>query len=424
MELPKAIESEQAILGSMLNYKEVVREVVDILKSEYFYYTNNFKIFREIKELYNEGLVCDIPTLSQSLNNKGILQEVGGVTYLVKLYEGATLGENIRYHCELIKDSAKKRNIIEMSRELIRRAYLMDEKADEIINYGLGEMYKLIGEKGDMYKLSECIDEELCEIEERYNKGGDIIGVDTGFESLNKVIGGLQKGNLFVIAGRPSIGKTAFALNIALEAAKKSTVAIFSFEMSRIEIADRFLSYEGGINLSKIKSGKLLDDDFIKISEASSTLSRRNAYIYDGGALTAEEIKAKSKKLKASVGLDVVVVDYIQLIKSEERKWTNRSTEVGDISRALKNLARELGVNVIAISQLSRGVESRVDKRPVMSDLRESGEIEQDADIIAMLYRDEYYYKDSEAKGICEILIPKNRNGVTGMFKLKWLPNI
>lgn len=422
MELPRAIESEQAVLGAMISYPKVTNEVIEELKPEDFYYINHKKIFEEMKELYNIGVVLDIPTLAQSLNNKGVLKDVGGVTYLDNLYAGATLGDNINYHCEIIKDRAMKRSIIEISRELVRKAYDTRIKAKDIINNGAEELYKLSQEKGKIYTISECMSSTLEEIEKRYNKKGALIGETTGIENLDKATGGLQKGNLVVIAGRPSMGKTALALNIASSASKESKVAIFSFEMPKEELADRLLSDEGNVVLGKIKSGKLSDQDFIKISEASCTLSNRYAHVYDGGALTVAEIKAKSMKIKMKTGLDVIVIDYLQLINGCGNSNGNRVYEISKISGELKNLARELNIAVVVLSQLSRATEGRVDKRPMMSDLRESGAIEQDADIIALLYRDEYYNKDSEDKGICEVLIAKNRNGKTGVIKLNWMP--
>ncbi|MBB6714810.1 replicative DNA helicase [Clostridium gasigenes] len=424
MELPKAIESEQAILGAMIAYQSVTVEVVDKLKSEYFYNTKHIKIYREIVSLFNDGLLVDIKTLAQSLNDKGLLEVVGGVSYLINLYEGATFAENIKYHCEVIADKWSKRNIIHISRDLINKAYDSKITSKDIISDGVGEFYKMSSDNGKMYTMAECLDSALVEIEARYNNKGDIIGKTTGFASFDKAIGGLQKGNLFVIAGRPSMGKTALALNIAAKAAEKSRVAIFSFEMSKQELSDRLLSDEGCIKLGKIKSGNLSSGEFEKISNVAARLSERYAIVYDGRSLNTSEIKAKCIKAKLQDGLDIVVIDYLQLINGDSKSNGNRVYEISKISRELKSMARELEINIIALSQLSRATEARENKRPVLSDLRDSGAIEQDADIIALLYRDEYYKRDSTEKGICEVIIGKNRNGKTGVFKLNWIPEI
>ena len=292
MELPKAIKSEQAVLGAIIAYPNSVGEVVDLLKDEDFYYTNHIKIYREIVSLYTEGLVIDISTLAQSLNNKGVIEEVGGVSYLSDLSSGATFSENIKYHCNIIKDRGDKRNIINISRELMKKAYDTKAVARNIISEGAEELYKICNDNGKMYTLAECLDSALLELEERYKKKGDIVGKTTGFVSFDKAIGGLQKGNLFIIAGRPSMGKTALGLNIASKAAKESRVAIFSFEMSKEELTDRLLSDEGCVKLGRIKSGKLSDDEFERINNGAGRVSERYAIIYDGSALNYSNLSS------------------------------------------------------------------------------------------------------------------------------------
>ncbi|MGL5353023.1 MAG: replicative DNA helicase [Clostridium sp.] len=424
MELPRSIESEQAILGAMISYPRATSEVIDKLKSEYFYNSKHTKIYSEIVKLFSQGLVIDIQTLAQSLSDKGIIESVGGVTYLSELQGGVIYSENINYHCDVIVDKWSKRNIIHISRDLINKAYDTKVAARDIISDGVGEFYKMTSDNGKMYTMAECLDSALIEIEDRYNTKGEIIGKTTGFKTFDKAIGGLQKGNLFVIAGRPSMGKTALALNIAVKAAEKSRVGIFSFEMSRQELSDRLLSDEGNVKLGKIKSGNLCEEEFEKINNSAAILSERYAIVYDGRALNTSEIKAKCMKAKLEDGLDIVVIDYLQLINGDSNSNGNRVYEITKISRELKSMARELEISIVALSQLSRGPEARENKRPVLSDLRDSGSIEQDADIIALLYRDEYYRRDSEEKGICEVIIGKNRNGKTGVFKLNWIPEI
>lgn len=424
MELPKSIESEQTVLGAMIAYPRVVIEVIDLLKSENFYNTKHMKIYKEIVSLHSVGVLVDIQTLSQSIRDKGFMEEVGGVCYLSDLLRGATFYENIKYHCDIIKDRWSKRNIINLSRDLMKKAYDNTSIAKDIISEGAEELYRICSDNGKMYTMEECVDSALIEIEDRYSRKGNILGKTTGLLSMDKAIGGLQKGNLFIIAGRPSMGKTALALNIASKASEKSRVAIFSFEMSRQELSDRLLSDEGCVKLGRIKSGQLSTEEFEKLSNGASSLSKRYALIYDGGALNTSEIKAKCMKAKLQDGLDIVVIDYLQLIDGDSKSNGNRVYEISKISRELKSLARELEINIIALSQLSRATEGRGNKRPVLSDLRDSGAIEQDADIIALLYRDEYYNRDSTEIGVCEVLIGKNRNGKTGMFKLNWIPEI
>lgn len=424
MELPRSIESEQAVLGAMIAYPKASSEVIEKIKSEYFYNSKHSKIYSEIVKLFRYGLVIDIQTLAQSLSDKGLISEVGGVTYLSELQGGVIYSENIKYHCDVILDKWSKRNIINISRDLINKSYDTKILAKDIISDGVCEFYKISSDNGKMYTMAECLDTALLEIEERYKNKGTLIGKTTGFNTFDKAIGGLQKGNLFIIAGRPSMGKTALALNIAAKASEKSRVGIFSFEMSRQELSDRLLSDEGEVRLGKIKSGNLTDEEFEKINNAATILSERYAIVYDGRSLNTNEIKAKCMKAKLQDGLDIVVIDYLQLISGDSNSNGNRVYEISKITRELKSMARELEITIIALSQLSRGPEARENKRPVLSDLRDSGAIEQDADIIALLYRDEYYKRDSEEKGICEVIIGKNRNGKTGVFKLNWIPEI
>lgn len=424
MELPKSIVSEQAVLGSILLNPSIITEVFDILSAEKFYNTRHAIIFEQMRFLFDQGLTIDIATLSQELNTKGNLQKAGGASYLVDLLEGSTALENINHHSNVIRDMYLKRELINILRKAIEESYKSDKEAKDIILDATEKLYSLSEDNKKIYTISEAVYSALDDLEERYKKDGQIIGCSTGIEKIDKATGGLKKGELVIIAGRPSMGKTAFALNIAASVAKEKKVAVFSFEMTKEELADRLLSDEGTVKLSKIKNGNLDDNEFERIASATCSLAKRYALIYDGGALTVSEIKAKAMQIKAKEGLDVIVIDYLQLISGEERFGGNRVYEISKISRDLKNLAKELKVSVVALSQLSRGTEVRVDKRPILSDLRDSGSIEQDADIIAMLYRDEYYNRGTDDKGICEVSIAKNRNGRTGIIKLGWMPEL
>ncbi|MEG1254841.1 replicative DNA helicase [Clostridium sp.] len=424
MELPKTLQGEQAILGGMICYPKIIDEVIERIKPEEFYYENHIKIYREISRLYEGGITVDIPTLGEALNNKDQLKDIGGISYITKLYESSTLSDNIKYHCDNIKDRAVKRKLIQISNEILRKTQDNSVLGTDIIGKMGEELYKVTEERGRMFTISECLNSSIDGIENRFRNKGSIVGATTGLKSLDKITGGLQRGNLNIIAGRPSMGKTALALNIAAKASIENRVAIFSFEMSKEELTDRLLSEEGNIPLQKIKSGKLEEDEFGSLMNAAARLSSRYAFVYDGGALTVGEIRARTMKEKLKGGLDVIVIDYLQLIQGDKNINGSRYNEVSKISRDLKNLARELDICVLALAQLNRASEGRGDKRPTISDLRDSGSIEQDADIVMLLHRPDYYNDDSEEKGICHVIVGKNRNGITGTFKLKWKPEV
>lgn len=419
-ELPKAIKSEQAILGAMISIPKINDDVIEKLKVKDFYVSKHTIIYDELINLYNDGVKSDLPSITQSLNLKGKLMDAGGASYLSELMEGATLGENINYHITIIKDMAKRRELITYAREVAICSYDTKNNSKDIINTAADNLYKLVEVNGGLYNMNECVVASLEEIENRMKLGGGVVGKGTGFKKLDKALGGLNEGDLMFIAARPSMGKTAFVLNIASNVSKEGRVAIFSLEMTKEQLTSRILSSESNVKMSSIKRGDITDEEVNKIAIASAKLSKRNMYIYDGQAITASEVRATCKKLKIKGGLDVVIIDYIQIMKGEGRN-DNKNNEIGAISVALKNLAKELKVTVIALSQLSRACEHRPDHRPMLSDLRESGNLEQDADIVGFLYRDEYYYDEADTeRGCCEVIIQKNRNGETGMIKLGW----
>ncbi|MEG2289692.1 MAG: replicative DNA helicase [Clostridium sp.] len=424
MELPKTLQGEQAILGGMICYPRIIDEVIELIKPEELYYESHKKIYREICRIYEDGITVDIPTIAEALNNTGKLMETGGITYLTKLYESSTAADNIKYHCANIRDRAIKRKLIMMCNEILKNSQDNSILGADIISKMGDELYKIVEDRGRMFTLEECLNSSIDGIEKRYINKGTVVGATTGMKSLDKVTGGLKKGNFNIIAGRPSMGKTALGLNIASKAAIENRVAIFSFEMSKEELADRLLSDDGDIPMQKIKSGKLNDEEFETLMNAAARLSSRYAFIYDGGALTVGEIRARVMKEKLKGGLDVVVIDYLQLIKGDKDANGSRYNEVTKISRELKNLARELDICVVALAQLNRASEGRGDKRPTISDLRDSGSIEQDADIVMLLHRQDYYDYDCKEKGVCDVIVGKNRNGITGTLKLKWKPEV
>lgn len=422
MELPKAIVSEKVVLGTIiLDFKNIVY-LLDILKKDYFYLTKHVLIFEEILYLFRNNVEVDIKVLCQSFIKNKNIEEVGGVSYLSELTQEGTYKENLIYHANLIKDSYEKRRIINVCKIAIDESFKDKKKAMNIIRKCTENLYGIDGDKGYIYTMEEALNSTLKKIEGRYKNREKLIGCTTGIKEIDNAIYGLKKSEFVVLAARPSMGKTALVLNMISNASKENKVAIFSLEMSKEELSDRWLADQGTVALSKIKSGKLGEGEFEKLLNASCTLVDRNIIIYDGPALTVSEIKSKAVQLKMNGGLDVLVIDYLQLIEGNGQYKGNRVYEMSQITRELKNLAKELEINVLALAQLSRAADVRLDKRPIPSDLKDSGSIEQDADIVMFLYRAEYYYKKPEYKGLGEINIAKNRNGRTGTIKLLWKP--
>ena len=422
IEMPKAIQSETSVLGAMIAFPRVTQEVVGFLAAKDFYSTKHNIIYNEFYKLYNDGITADIATLAQSLQLKGKLMEAGGASYLAELLQSATVGENIKYHCDVIKDMAVKRKIIDYGKEIIRQAYSNDISSENVISNAANELYNINEVKEDFVPMPSCITESLEAIDERRKNEDMLIGKSTGYKKLDIATGGLQKGDFIIIAGRPSMGKTTFALNIADNASKNCNVAVFSFEMSKTKLIDKIISKESNVLHKNISRGNIKDDEFERIAVKSTELERRSMWVYDGPALTTNDINIMCKKLKIKEGIDVVVIDYLQLIIGEGN-YQNVNYEISKISAALKRIAKELDITLIVLSQLSRGCETRQDHRPILSDLRDSGSLEQDGDIIAFLYREAYYYSDSDIdENRCDIIIQKNRNGETGTIPFLWFP--
>lgn len=418
--VPQNINAEQVLLGCLINDKERLNEVEGLLVSEDFYLDIHKRLYRSMDELAKKDINLDLVTLLDYINSKNIIESCGGITYVTNLSSESIYHGNVSNYVEIIKDKSDRRKLINAGRELIEKSY-EDNKIENLVSDVEEKLEKAVNKKSseDVTPISQAIDEVLNDIENNYKNGGKITGKTTGFTELDNCVSGLNKGDLIIVAARPSMGKTAFALNIGQYAAKESKVAIFSLEMPNKQLMQRLLASRCLVSLKDIKTGNLNDEQFSKIAEGANKLSKRDIHI-DDRATSISDIKAKCRSLKKKNGLDVVIIDYLQLIEATERTQS-REQEIAKISRELKKLAMKLGITVIALSQLSRAPEQRADHRPMLSDLRESGSIEQDADVIMFLYRDDYYNKESEDRNIAEIIVGKNRNGEVKTLKLAWV---
>lgn len=420
---PHEISAEQAVLAAILIDDKSIDKVLPILNPNDFYHPSNKHIYTHLLKLHNDNKPLDIVTLSASLNETGEMNKAGGLEYVSSLVSILPNASNIIHYAEIVKDKSLLRHLIEESSDISEKAYSFSGNVSELIDEAEKKIFSLAEYKvkKDIYAISDMIEDTIEKLEKLFNNKEQITGVPTGFIDLDKITNGMQNSDLVIIAGRPAMGKTAFALNIALNAARKanSSVAIFSLEMSSQQLVQRLLSSEARIDASKLRSGKLYKEDWDNLTTASSELNELKLFIDDTPAINVTELRAKCRRLKRESGLDMVIIDYLQLMSGG--KSDNREQQISEISRSLKALAKELDIPVLALSQLNRSVEGRNDKRPMPSDLRESGAIEQDADIIIFLYRDEVYHKDSNDKGIAEIIIAKHRHGPTGVVRLTFI---
>ncbi len=416
--LPNNIDAEQAILGCVINDSDMLIDI-DFLISDDFYLSKHKKIYEILRSLFNRKIAIDLVTVLEEIRTRNILEECGGVTYISELATSYFASINVTSYADIIKEKSNRRKLIKTSRLLLESAY--DDDIKDVIDKTENNLYEIAINQNtsDMVTIDKAVEQSIIALEKRFNNGGDLIGLSTGFVDLDKMTNGLIKKDFIIIAGRPSMGKTAFALNLGLAASIEASVAIFSLEMSKEQLTDRLLSAKCLTDFGKIMTGKLDTKEFEKIVVGANELMSRKLVIDDTTSLL-NDIKAKCRKLKIQNGLNLVIIDYLQLIRTT-LKTTSREQEVSHISRELKALAKELDITMIALSQLSRAPEQRADHRPVLSDLRESGSIEQDADVIHFLYRDEYYNKETEDKNIAEVITAKNRNGQTTTTKLAWL---
>ena len=423
---PHDIEAEQAILGSMLTDKDAVISALEVLKEDSFYREDNRAIFSAILSLYSKSEPVDIITVKSELTEQGNFERVGGLEYLAGLPERVPTTANVDMYIKIVEEKASLRSLIQTSNEMISLGYDESENADSILEMAERKVFELTQKKNTKgyTPLKDVLVESFNELEKLYNQKGFITGVPSGFIDFDRKTAGLHNSDLIILAARPAMGKSAFAINIATNAAVKShiPVAIFNLEMSKAQVGNRILCSEAMVDSNKVRTGQMDDEDWVKLATTLGTLSDAPIYIDDTPGINITGIRTKCRKLKMEKNIGLIVIDYLQLIQGTG-KTNSREQEIAEISRSLKVLAKELDVPVIALSQLSRSSEQRNDKRPMLSDLRESGSIEQDADIVVFLYRDDYYNKESEKRNIAEVIIAKQRSGDTGTVELNWMGN-
>lgn len=419
---PQNIEAEQAVLGAMLIKKEAILEAQEILRPDDFYREAHRIVFEAMLELSGNDAAVDLVTLTEQLRKTEKLEKIGGLPFITQLANAVPTAANVTYHAKIVKEKAELRNLINAATEIAGAAY---EDTDDVVNIMDEAEKKILAvasrQNGSVFEpMKNIVMRTFERINVLYESKGGLTGISSGFKDLDKLTSGLQKSDLILVAARPSMGKTAFTLNIAAYCGlHDNTVAFFSLEMSKEQLMQRLLCSEGGIDASRLRTGQLDEGEWNHLVETADKLSRAPIFIDDTAGITVMELRSKARRLKAEHGLDLIIIDYLQLMQGRpSRNGDNRQQEISEISRSLKALARELDVPVIALSQLSRSVESRQIKKPMLSDLRESGSLEQDADIVMFLYREDYYDKDTENKNITEVIIAKHRNGPVDSISL------
>ena len=424
---PHDEDAEQAVLGSMLTDNDAVMAAVEVLKEDAFYREDNKIIYQAILNLYSKSEPIDIITLKDELESMGKFEQVGGFEYLASLPDKVPTTANVQKYIKIVEEKSVLRNLIKTANEIIELGYNPTEDVEDIMDGAEKKIFDIMQSKNtkSYTPIKDVLVESFTNLEKLYNQKQHVTGVPTQFYDLDDKTAGLHGSELILVAARPAMGKTAFALNIATNAALRANVpvAIFSLEMSKDQLVNRMLCSEAMVDSNKVRTGKLDEEDWTKLAEAIGPLSEAGVYIDDTPGISVMEIRTKCRKLKMEKNIGLVVIDYLQLISGSNKRNGSREQEISEISRSLKVLAKELNVPVIALSQLSRAVEQRDDHRPMLSDLRESGAIEQDADIVMFLYRDDYYNKESAEKDIAEVIIAKQRGGSTGTVKLYWMGN-
>jgi replicative DNA helicase len=422
---PHNIEAEQAVIGAIFLEPEAFSAASELLRSDDFYRAGHQRIFQAMTTLADRGEPIDLVTVTTLLADNQVLDEAGGVSYLTDVASSVPTAANINYYSKIVEEKSLLRRLIRTATDIVTTSFEREGDVDDVLNDAEKNILEVSGRTnaGAFKVIKDVLIEVYDNIEELHQNDATVTGVPTGYRDLDKITSGFQRNDLIIIAARPSVGKTAFALNIAQNVATKTeeNVAIFSLEMGADQLVSRMLCAEGNIDSQRLRTGNLEADDWGKLTMAMGSLSNAGIYIDDSPGVRVSEIRSKCRRLKQEHGLGMIIIDYLQLIQGSENSKENRQQEVSEISRSLKGLARELEVPLIALSQLSRGVEQRQDKRPMMSDLRESGSIEQDADIVGFLYRDDYYDSESEQQNIIEIIISKQRNGPTGTVELAFV---
>ena len=424
---PHSIEAEQSVVGAMLMDKDAITPASEIISGEDIYQTAYGVVFDSVVELFNEGKPVDLITLQNRLKEKDVPEEISSLEFVRDLVAAVPTSANIKYYAEIVAEKSLLRKMIKMNDEITNACYLAKEPVEAIMERTEKQVFELVQNRGasDYVPIRQVVLNALEKIEKASKSKGTVTGIPTGFIDLDYKTSGFQPSDFILVAARPSMGKTAFVLNIAQHVAfrQNKTVAIFSLEMSKEQLVNRLFSLESYVDAQLLRTGNLKDSDWEKLIEGAGTIGKSNLIIDDTPGISISELRSKCRKYKLEHGLDMIIIDYLQLMSgSVGKRSDSRQQEISDISRSLKAVARELNVPVISLSQLSRAVEQRPDHRPMLSDLRESGAIEQDADVVMFIYRDDYYHKDTEHVNEAEIIIAKQRNGPIGTVTLTWLP--
>lgn len=426
--MPNSLEAEQSVIGSMIMDKDAIVTAMEMLISEDFYHRQYGILFETMIELYNKSLPVDLVTLQNKLKEKDVPAEIASLEFVRDLVTTVPTSANVKYYAQIVKDNSLRRRLIKLNEEIENECYLGKESVETVMDMTEKKVFDLLsarGGGGDYVPIRQVVMNALEKIENAAKNSGTVTGIPTGFIDLDYRTAGLQPSDLILVAARPSMGKTAFVLNIAQYVAfhEHMCTAIFSLEMSKEQLVNRLFSLESRVDAQALRTGNLSDADWEKLIEGAGVIGNSELIIDDTPGISIAEMRSKCRKYKLEHDLKLIIIDYLQLMSgSGGRNSDSRQQEISDISRSLKALARELSVPVVALSQLSRAVEQRPDHRPMLSDLRESGAIEQDADVVMFIYRDDYYNHDSEMKGISEIIIAKQRNGPIGTVNLVWLP--
>ena len=424
--MPHNIEAEHSVIGSMLMDKEAIMIASEIITGDDFYQKQCGILFNNMVELFNEGKAVDLVTLQNRLKENGVPEEVSNMGFVREILTNIPTSANVKYYADIVYEKAVLRKLIKTNEQIVNDCYVGADKLENILESTEKKIFDIVQRRntGDYVPINKIVQNSIMRVSAASKLKGNVTGIPTGFIDLDYRTSGMQKSDLVLVAARPSMGKTAFVLNMAQYMAFEcnKTVAIFSLEMSSEQLVNRLLAMEARVDAQKLRNGSLEDKDWESLLEGAGTVAKSNLII-DDRASSLAEIRSKCRKFKLEHNLDIVIIDYLQLMSSGGgRSSDSRQQEISDISRGLKRMARELDVPVVALSQLSRAVEQRPDHRPMLSDLRESGAIEQDADVVMFLYRDEYYNKESELKGTAEVIIAKQRNGPIGTVTLAWLP--
>ena len=425
--LPHSIEAEQSVIGSMILDRDAILVASEILTSDDFYQSQYGIIFDAMVELCNEGKPVDLITLQNRLKEKELPPDISSMEYVRDLISAVPTSANVKYYANIVSEKAVLRRLIKVNEEVENACYMEKEGTQMILEEAEKKLFNVLQRRSsdEFVPIQQVVLNAVNNIEKASKMKGTVTGIPTGFVDLDYKTSGMHASDLVLIAARPSMGKTAFVLNIAQYMAfrKDVTVAIFSLEMSKEQLVNRLLSLESKVDSQNIRTGNLEDEEWAKLIEGANIIGSSNMIIDDTPGISISELRSKCRKYKLEHNLGIIFIDYLQLMTGSGKRSESRQQEISDISRSLKALARELNVPVVALSQLSRAVEQRPDHRPMLSDLRESGAIEQDADVVMFIYRDDYYNKDSENKNIAEIIIAKQRNGPIGTINLVWLPN-